>query len=150
MLEARSSGGNGFFVGKIVMDCFAGSGAFGFEAISRGANQAYFVDTDSQAIELIHSNSKKMKTENMAVIIHSKVEKLRKCNRAVDVVFLDPPYGKVSFPKILEYLLHTGWISKNTMIITEEDASRSESFEEYQQIMSKIIGNTIFKIIQCK
>ncbi|MDR1334188.1 MAG: 16S rRNA (guanine(966)-N(2))-methyltransferase RsmD [Holosporaceae bacterium] len=150
MLEATSPGGNGFFTEKIVMDCFAGSGAFGFEALSRGAARAYFIDSDSQSIALIHSNSKKMKTADSTTIIHSKVEKLKRSSAAVDVVFLDPPYGKVSISKVLEYLLHKGWISENTIIITEEDASKTESFEEYQQIISKIIGNTIFKIIQYK
>ncbi|MDR2781797.1 MAG: RsmD family RNA methyltransferase [Holosporaceae bacterium] len=151
MLEAMSPGGNGFFKEKTVLDCFAGSGAFGLEAISRGAFRAYFVDFDAKAISLIRLNLIKMKTEDISTIIHSDILKLRRCNRreAVDLAFMDPPYGEISILKTLEHLIHTGWISEKTILVTEEDSRKTENFCAYHEITSKTIGNTVFKILNC-
>jgi 16S rRNA (guanine966-N2)-methyltransferase len=151
MLESQSPGGNGFFKEKILMDCFAGSGAFGFEAISRGAGYVYFVDSDPKAISAIHYNNKKMKTDEFCSIRRSDVRLLKYCQMnwtPVDLAFLDPPYGKVSVSKTLEHLFEVRWISKKTIIITEESAEKSEFIEDKHSVLvSKTIGNTIFKIM---
>jgi 16S rRNA (guanine966-N2)-methyltransferase len=152
MLEARSHGGNGFFFEKRVLDCFAGSGSFGLESVSRGAEHAYFIDSNSEAISLIHINSKKIKAENFSTIIRSDVLNLKK-NRdclPVDLVFLDPPYGKVSIRRTLNHLLHTGWISEKTTVITEENIRNVESLDGYTKIASKTIGNTVFGVFESR
>jgi 16S rRNA G966 N2-methylase RsmD len=66
----------------------------------------------------------------------------------VDLVFLDPPYGKVSVSKTLKHLFEVGWISEKTIIITEESAEKSEFIEDKHSVLvSKTIGNTVFKIM---
>ena len=149
MLESMAPGGNGFFAKKIVMDCFAGSGAFGFEAISRGAMYVYFVEDDTKAVSLIHSNAKKIKEEKSFSVIcrNAKFIKRNKMDWApVDLIFLDPPYGKAIISQTLKHMLQTGWISQETIVITEENAKSTEFLDEYITVASKIYGNTVFKI----
>jgi 16S rRNA (guanine966-N2)-methyltransferase len=122
------------------------------EALSRGAEHAYFIDSDSEAVSLIRINLKKTKAEKNSAIIRSDVLNLRKnydCS-PVDLVFLDPPYGKVSIRKTLNHLLHTDWISQKTVIITEENVHNVESLDGYTKIASKTIGDTIFGVFESR
>ena len=80
--------------GKVVLDLFAGSGAYGAECISRGAKEVFFVDQTEKAIKTIKTNTQKM-TEKFEVIKSSFLDALssfEKRNLKFDVVFLDPPY----------------------------------------------------------
>ena len=81
---------------KIVLDCFAGSGAMALEALSRGASYAYLMDKDHTAIGVMHDNIKKLGITNasiMRVDLQKRIYKNKE--RAVDIVFLDPPYDCV-------------------------------------------------------
>ncbi|MDR0581035.1 MAG: 16S rRNA (guanine(966)-N(2))-methyltransferase RsmD [Holosporaceae bacterium] len=154
ILEAMSADKTGFFVGKTVLDCFAGSGAFGIEAISRGAGYAYFVDSDRKTIAVINENLKKLKIESSFSVICADARSLkRKCRfkrlatlPSVDLVFLDPPYGKESVSQTLKHLLRTEWISESSIIVTEESAKKTEFLNEYFEITSRTYGDTVFKI----
>ncbi|MDR2724410.1 MAG: RsmD family RNA methyltransferase [Holosporaceae bacterium] len=154
LLEAMANTPAGFFEGKIILDCFAGSGAFGLETLSRGASHAYFVDSAKESVSRIHSNVKKMKIENSSTIFCAEINYFGKQYRSekynvhsgVDLVFLDPPYGKAIISQALKYLLNSGWISLNTIIVTEEDAGKTESVDGYFEIASRTYGNTIFRL----
>ena len=103
--------------GKTVLDLFAGSGSLGFEAISRGAVSADFVDASEKAIKTILRNKDKLGCEEIIFHIHKKRVSsfLQKCEKKFDVIFLDPPYEKnlinITLKLIFEYeLLRTGGI----------------------------------------
>jgi len=81
-----------------VLDLFAGTGAFGLEALSRGAAEAVLVDQNAEAVRLIRSNMELCGVLDRAHVIHGAVDRIvkRLASRgsAFDVVFLDPPYRK--------------------------------------------------------
>ena len=98
--------------GSSVLDLYAGSGAFGIEALSRGASFAIFVDNNTKCIRTIKSNLSQIGIKGpVAKVIkadaYSALVKLKKSNISLDVVFLDPPYhrglGKNSLIKLDAY-----------------------------------------------
>ena len=85
-----------------VLDIFAGSGILGFEAASRGATKISFVDNNRKAIQLIKSNSYLLKNEVEINLSCSKWDKFLKKKNLYDVIFADPPYGKIDIYQLKE------------------------------------------------
>ena len=83
-----------------VLDIFAGSGILGFEAASRGASEITFVDNNRKLIELIKTNSNKFDKEFNTNIICSKWDYFFKKKYQYDIIFADPPYGKIDIFKL--------------------------------------------------
>jgi 16S rRNA (guanine966-N2)-methyltransferase len=82
--------------GRLVIDLFAGTGAIGLEALSRGAERAIFVERNRKNVGLIHRNIAALRYEARAVVRHADAYRVARSVRAIDarpiVVFLDPPY----------------------------------------------------------
>lgn len=136
-----------FFHNKIVLDCFAGSGALGLEAISRGADFAYFVDKDKEAFNVIKNNIEKLHVSKVCKVICCDIAKIRNCeNVCANIAFVDPPYGKVSIEKTVKYLINTGWMSQNSYIITEEHADHVEPLPFLKLIKTKHAGISVFRV----
>lgn len=88
-LEAR-----GLLVGSNVLDLFAGSGAMGIEALSRGAAHATFVDSSPVAIRVVEANIRSLGLADAATTVRSAATSFLRAGRGeFDIVFLDPPYG---------------------------------------------------------
>ncbi len=81
--------------GLTVLDLFAGSGALGLEALSRGAASATFVESDPAALEAIERNLAKLELEDARVVRSDAMKHLARTPERYDVVFLDPPYEMV-------------------------------------------------------
>lgn len=105
--------------GKIILDCFAGSGALGFEAISRGAKSVFLLEKNSKTAKQIQSNIKTLKDENIQVINIDIFN--HKFNQIFDFVFLDPPFNKNLINKTLEFLLKNNAINDETIIYIESE-----------------------------
>lgn len=156
MLETLSDDGvmGSFFHDKVVLDCFAGSGALGIEALSRGAHYIYFVDKNKEAISVLRLNLTKINSQQSSSIIFSDVLKLNKFNRnkKCDLVFFDPPYMEnVSIPNLITVLSESGWIAKDAIFIVETHSKSivlEEENSELTIIKSKKIGNSLFTIIR--
>nr|WP_281496155.1 16S rRNA (guanine(966)-N(2))-methyltransferase RsmD [Marivita sp. S6314] len=103
-----------------VLDLFAGTGALGLEALSRGAQSAVFVDDGRKALSLIKANLKTLDAENARVISRSAT-RLPVCDGpAATLVFLDPPYGKELGQAALASAVAGGWIATGALIVWEE------------------------------
>ncbi len=110
--------------GSIVVDAFAGSGALGCEALSRGAASCYFFDNSRSAIEIIRENVKAIDGEQQANI--------RKCtfefglanhiNGDVDLWFLDPPYESNLAEKALIAMTDSPHVTEGALVVFETDA----------------------------
>ena len=88
-----------------VLDLFAGTGALGIEALSRGAKKATFVDKSPESLELVRENLKKSGFEKKAEIVkEDSVNWLQKSSKPSDLVLLDPPYGFEDWPELLDAL----------------------------------------------
>ncbi len=107
--------------GKVVLDLFAGTGALGFEALSRGAAQVTFVDDGLKARALIRSNMDLTRTHGVAKLFRRDATKLGECHGPpADLVFLDPPYGLGLGEKAIESALQGGWLAPSAIVVWEE------------------------------
>ena len=107
--------------GQRVLDLFAGTGALGLEALSRGASRATFVDDGAAARALIRSNIEKMRAMGVSDLYRRDARSLGP-NRggAFGLIFLDPPYGQDMGAAALDAARLGGWIAPGATIVWEE------------------------------
>jgi 16S rRNA (guanine966-N2)-methyltransferase len=109
----------GDFEGLAVGDFFAGSGALGFEALSRGAATCLFVEQDKAAADAIRANGDKLGIR--ADIRQSSVLTLGPAPAPLDLIFMDPPYASGAGAVALDKLLRLGWTGPATWVSIETD-----------------------------
>lgn len=102
-----------------VLDLFAGSGALGIEALSRGAATVTFVDKDAHAIQCIKKNCKNLHLENQVTILKIDYRKLDQLSSTFDLILLDPPYQMKVFDEILMIIEKNHLLNENGVIIYE-------------------------------
>jgi len=90
--------------GRTCLDLFAGSGALGFEAASRGAERVEMVERDSTAFRALQDNIKKLGCVNVFAHAQDGLEFALRDARRYDVIFLDPPFQSGCLPRLLEVL----------------------------------------------
>lgn len=105
-----------------VLDLFAGTGALGFEALSRGAARVCFVENARKAQALIRENTSRLRIGyEEASLIPRDATRLGPCPDApFTLVFLDPPYGKGLGERALTAALKGGWIAPGALVVWEE------------------------------
>ena len=110
--------------GARVLDLFAGTGALGLEALSRGARTALFVEDSAEARGLIRRNIESLGVTGRARIFRRDATRLGEVGTMApfDLVFADPPYGKGLGEKALAAALAGGWLAPGALAILEEDA----------------------------
>ena len=109
--------------GARVLDIFAGTGALGFEALSRGAQTVTFIENGRVAKKLIAENQTKLRvTDRTAILSHDATALPKWTQTPFDLVFLDPPYGKGMGQQALAAAKAGGWLAENAIIIWEENA----------------------------
>lgn len=87
--------------GADILDVFAGSGAVGIEALSRGAAHATFVERDRHASNAIESNATLLGADAQSTFVHSNVEPwISMCKKQFDIIFVDPPYEDMQFSTV--------------------------------------------------
>ena len=128
------------------LDLFAGSGAIGIEALSRGAGSAVFIEKDKNAIACIKQNLEKAHLEHLADVrpydVLTSLYNL-KAERPFGIVFMDPPYGQGLEKSVLSILSSSDIIDEDTIIITEADLDTDMSY-------LNDLGFTAYKIKEYK
>ena len=109
----------GSFEGLKVADLFAGSGALGIEALSRGAASCLFVEQDAAALRALRSNLATLEAAAQADVRAASVLALGPAAAPLDLILLDPPYQSGAGAVALEKLLRLGWIGPATWISLE-------------------------------
>ena len=109
----------GTFEGLKVADLFAGSGALGIEALSRGAATCLFVETDAAALRALRSNVANLQAAPQTDVRAASVLALGPAPAPLDLILLDPPYGSGAGVVALEKLQRLGWIGPATWISLE-------------------------------
>jgi 16S rRNA (guanine966-N2)-methyltransferase len=107
--------------GVKVLDLFAGSGSYGFEALSRGAQSVTFVDSSKEAIKAIQNNSKSLKTENVSIFNEDVLSFLSKNPQEFSLIFADPPYKLEIYEELVDKLVSNSFLSKNAIIVLESE-----------------------------
>jgi 16S rRNA (guanine966-N2)-methyltransferase len=125
--------------GARVLDLFAGTGALGIEALSRGASFALFVDDGIEARALLRQNSESLGLGGTSRIFRRDATRLGPAHplEPFSLVFLDPPYGKGLAEKALASAREGGWLKPQALIVVEEAAEAAfktpEGFEESER-----------------
>ena len=130
----------------IVLDLFGGSGNLGFEAISRGARHATFVDNNRASVKIIEETAEQFGISEQIRAVFSAVDSfLSKFPRPYDLVFADPPYDYPAMDEIIERVLSDGWLAPNGWFLLEHD--KRHNFSEHPNcVFSKPYGRTIVSI----
>ena len=109
----------GSFEGLRVADLFAGSGALGLEALSRGAAHCLFVDQDPGAVRTLRANIAQLGAEAQCEVRANSVMGLGSAKQPLYLILMDPPYGTGAGVVALEKLARLGWIGPATWISME-------------------------------
>ncbi len=109
----------GSFEGLVVADLFAGSGALGIEALSRGAAQCLFAEQDRDALDVLRGNLTNLGATARADVRAGSVLGLGPAPRAYDLLMLDPPYGTGAAGVALDKLRRLGWIGPDSWVSVE-------------------------------
>lgn len=131
--------------GRTVLDLFAGSGAMGIEALSRGACHCTFVDLNP---EFVTKNITKLRFEDLSCIVRGDyLDFLRTCNQQFDLVFLDPPYEKKMIDSALKILVEKGLLAEGAIVILECDEKETVTIpEEIKIIKERTFGRIQIRI----
>jgi 16S rRNA (guanine966-N2)-methyltransferase len=125
--------------GARVLDLFAGTGALGIEAISRGAVFALFVDNGTEARALLRNNVEALGLGGVTKVFRRDATNLGPAHpvEPFSLVFLDPPYGKGLADKALISMRDGGWLTPGAVLVVEEAKAAvfaaSEGFEELER-----------------
>lgn len=133
--------------GAQVLDLFAGTGALGLEALSRGATHVYFLDNAAPSLALIRTNIERMGIDAQTSIIRSDAISIRQAQKTMDLVFVDPPYGTNLIEPALAAAHDQGWIGAHTIIVVEAD-SRDDVTVPNELVLEdkRRYGNTTIRI----
>lgn len=135
-----------YIPGAFFLDLFAGSGAIGIEALSRGAEHVWFADHDRRAVQVIRENLRFTKLEDRADILYSDaLDAARKLAgmRHFDVIFMDPPYGKELEQEIFRFFSSAGCVDGETLFVAE--SSIRTSFEWLESLGYILVREKIYK-----
>ena len=130
---------------RCFIDLFSGSGSFGLEAISRGANFVYFYENNNKVIKILLENCNKICKENQYIIDHpnSTLIKDYKINFPLSAIFIDPPYRLNNFDSILQNIIESKILNNRSIIIIE---TRKDNFiktpNRIKLFKEKTYGNT--------
>lgn len=103
--------------GLSCLDLFAGSGALGFEAASRGAKHVVMVDADARIYSALHENKQKLQATQVEVVMMNALNFMNSDRHLYDVIFLDPPYRLELLPELLP--LVPSHLAKNGLVYAE-------------------------------
>ena len=134
MLLHAPWGGRAVVEGARVLDAFAGTGALGLEALSRGATHATFLERDRAALAALRANIAACGAGDRARVLAVDATHPPKSEAPCGMVFLDPPYREELVPRALAALRESGWIAPAALIVVE--TGESERLTETAAILA--------------
>lgn len=134
-----------------VLDLFAGTGALGIEAISRGAVFTLFVDNGAEARALLRNNVEALALGGVTKVYRRDAADLGPAHpmEPFSLVFLDPPYGKGLAEKALASLRDGGWLKPKALLVVEEaKAAAFAAPDGYEELERRVYDDTEFVFLQ--
>ena len=134
------------------LDCFAGSGSLGIEALSRQAQAVVFLEKFANAAQQLKKNLASLKTDKGTVINTDTLAYLAQKNNdnSFDIIFIDPPFHHQFVPQILPLLQQNNWLAENALIYVETEKNHPPLplAENWQIIKEKSAGMVTSRLIQ--
>lgn len=135
------------------LDLFAGTGGLGIETLSRGAQRVFFVDHSSASLRLIRRNLDLCGFEGQGEVIRKDLSRglPKRCalpKAGIDLVFLDPPYGKEYIPPLLAELVSAGILKARSLVVVESAKHEPlpEAFGNLELVQARTYGDTQIRI----
>ncbi|MEK9679050.1 MAG: 16S rRNA (guanine(966)-N(2))-methyltransferase RsmD [Rhodospirillaceae bacterium] len=139
------------FEDLFVIDLFAGSGAMGIEALSRGAAEALFVENSRAARAVIDENVNTLGLRDQTAVEAWDATRLpvrRDRYPPAGLVFLDPPYGKGLIPPALNSLISGAWLAETATIVAETGSEEDLAFPPaFSQMSERAYGDAFFRFL---
>ncbi|MBY9078441.1 16S rRNA (guanine(966)-N(2))-methyltransferase RsmD [Paenibacillus sp. HN-1] len=141
-----------YFDGGCVLDLFAGTGGLGIEALSRGMEQAVFIDMENKAIDTVRSNLQATELAGQAEVYRNDAKKalgaLEKRGRIFDLVFLDPPYRHKFGDELIASMADKGLLNNEAIIVLEHESGYEypEHIEGFSRLRHVVYGETAVSI----
>ncbi len=137
-----------------VLDLFAGTGAFGFEALSRGAASVVFVDSDRQVARTLSRTCHGLGVVDQVRILtmsaEQAVKRLSGSEERFEIIFLDPPYGEQLIPEMVYNPIFASLFERNGLLIVEREERASELAvpTRFEKEFNRKYGSTIIEIFR--
>lgn len=140
----------GSFEGLAVADLFAGSGALGLEALSRGAASALFVEQDPAAIRALRANVAAFRAQGQCDVRAASVLSLSAAKAPIDVLFLDPPYNSNAGAVAIDRLVRLGWIGEATWVCLETEVGEASQIRTCEIDATRNVGKARITLLRVK
>lgn len=138
----------------MVLDLFAGSGAFGIEALSRGAKFCFFNDLGKEQNKIIIKNITTLGIKNAAVSMQDYKKTLQNLNeikKTFDIIFVDPPYAMDVYDEIMNFLVEQNMLNDKAIVVLESNKElKLSKYESLFDIKIKKYGYTIISLLRRK
>ena len=136
--------------GLAVADLFAGSGALGLEALSRGAASCIFVEQAPPAIRALRHNIAALRAQGQCDVRAGSVLALGPARQPLDLILLDPPYGSGAGEVALDKLARLGWIGEATWVSLETRAGEVPDVRALAPVAERKVGKALLTLMRLK
>ena len=138
----------GSYEGLSVLDLFAGSGALGLEALSRGAAQCLFVEQDADAVKAIKANIASLDARTRTQVQQGSVMSLGPATARHDLILLDPPYDTGAGQVALDRMTRLGWIGPATWIALETHRKEEVKLKALDIVAERVVGKAKLTLLR--
>ncbi len=139
-----------YIEGAIFLDGFAGSGAMGIEALSRGVSSSVFVDSCAQSIAVLEKNLQKLGLKEQSIVRRDNFfHFIKKTDIKFDIIFIDPPYAMAEVSEMVSLVAEADVLQHGGFLIAEHDVLvLLKADERLQTVKQKKYGNTIISVFE--
>lgn len=138
----------GEFAGLAVADLFAGSGALGLEALSRGAGHATFVERERAALAALKANVAKLGASAQSTIVQGDALRLPAGRGTFDLIFADPPYAPGSGSAAAAAVVAAGWSAPSALLAIESARGDLVTAQGLEIVSERDLGSARLTILQ--
>lgn len=133
--------------GANCLDLFAGTGALGFEALSRGAGHVAMVEQNPLLVEEIKQQAGILEAQNLEIIQANAIEWLASTTEKYDIIFIDPPFRENLYSRACELLINKGHLHEKTLIYVEGGSKLNVRFNHFHVVNQSRAGQVKFLLL---
>ncbi len=140
-----------FPAGKTVLDLFSGSGSLGLEALSRGAEKVYFVDSSNKSLEILKQNIKAIGVpqENYIILKQAAIEFAKQTTTPIDLLLLDPPFKYSELQLLIDTLFKSPMMTPKSLLVLEHERINPIEMQSslYDVLIQKKTGRSLISFL---
>jgi 16S rRNA (guanine966-N2)-methyltransferase len=148
MLWHAPWGGRTTIQDQLVLDAFAGTGALGLEALSRGADHCTFLEIGKPALAALRTNVAACGEDARCAVLAMDATRPPQARVPCGLVFLDPPYGKGLVPRALAALGAAGWIAPGALVVAEAGLDEALDLPGYAPVATRSHGAATLHVLR--